>query len=87
MEIVTNKIVADKLSAYLHHELDIVDLVDWAENVMMDGDFAEDNYADLRDIVSRLGTADVKQFGLTWVDCEQFLNRIGYVVKIEAATC
>jgi hypothetical protein len=33
---------------------------------MMDGDFDEDNYEVLRDIVSRLGFADVKSLGITW---------------------
>ena len=37
----------------------------------------------LREIVSRLGVADVKVFGLTWEDCEQFLTQLGYKVRVE----
>jgi len=33
--------------------------------------------------VSRLGVADVKAFGLTWEDCEQFLKQLGYSVRVE----
>ena len=83
MRVITSKIVAEKLSAYLHHELGINELVDWAENMMMEGDFEEENYETLREIVSRLGVADVKAFGLTWEDCERFLNQLGYEVRVE----
>jgi len=50
---------------------------------MMDGDFDKDNYEILRDIVSRLGVADVKTFGITWEECEKFLNQLGYSVNIQ----
>ncbi len=83
MQLVTSKMVAEKLTSYLHHELELAELVDWAENIMMDGDFGEDNYEVLRDIVSRLGVADVKTFGITWEECEKFLNQLGYSVNIQ----
>lgn len=85
MRLITSKVVADKLSAYLHHELKLNELVDWAENVMMEDDFEEINYRTLRDIVSRLGVADVKAFGLTWEDCEKFLKQLGYVVEVKVS--
>ncbi len=83
MEVITSKMVADKLSAYLRHELTIQELVDWAENAMMEGDFEAEKYETLREIVGRLGVADVKAFGLTWEDCERFLNQLGYAVRVE----
>ncbi|NOR65121.1 MAG: hypothetical protein GQ468_03805 [Candidatus Scalindua sp.] len=83
MQAVTPKVVAEKLTSYLHHELELAELVDWAENIMMDGDFDEDNYEILRDIVSRLGVSDVRTFGITWEKCERFLNQLGYSVKIQ----
>ena len=81
--MVIRKNVADKLSAYLHHELKLEEWVDWAENVMMESDFEKQDYEMLRDVVSRLGLADVKAFGLTWEDCKKFLNQLGYAVRIE----
>ncbi len=83
MQLVTSKMVAEKLTSYLHHELELAALVDWAENIMMDGDFDEENYEILRDVVSRLGVADVKTFGITWDECEKFLNQLGYSVNIQ----
>lgn len=40
------------------------------------------DFETLRDIVSRLGLADVKAFGMTWEDCEGFLSRLGYRVSV-----
>ena len=50
---------------------------------MLDGDFEESRSEDLRDIVSRLGVADVRAFGLTWEDCEAYLGRLGYTTRVE----
>ncbi|MFQ5963677.1 MAG: hypothetical protein ACE5KZ_05270 [Candidatus Scalinduaceae bacterium] len=50
---------------------------------MMDGDFEDENYGTLRDIVSRLGVEDVKAFRLTWEECERFLKQLGFSVKIQ----
>lgn len=70
--------VAQKLIDYLHHRITLAELVDWAESTMMEADFDET----LRDIVSRLGLADVKAFGMTWEDCEGFLAQLGYQVRV-----
>jgi hypothetical protein len=83
---VNRQIVAEKLAAYLHGKLSQADLVDWAENAMMDSDFAERDAELLGDIVGRLGLADVAEFGLRWEDCENFLNRLGYRARIEVET-
>lgn len=80
---ITRQTVADELTAYLQHRLSERELVDWAERAMQEGDFDPDDLEPLRDIVSRLGLADVRAFGLTWEDCEGFLRRLGYTVRVE----
>jgi len=82
---ITRQIVAEKLAAYLHHEISLAQLVDWAENAIMDADFDERELPVLRDSVSRLGVADVRAFGLTWDDCEQLLKRLGYTARVDIA--
>ena len=74
--------VAQKLIDYLHHRITLAELVDWAELTIMEADFDERDYETLRDIVSRLGLADVKAFGMTWEDCEDLLSQLGYQVKV-----
>ena len=83
MTQITSQIVAEKLSAYLHHEIALSNLVDWAEWAMMEGEFAPQNVEVIRNVVSRMGVADVKSFGLSWEDCEEFLSQLGYAVRIE----
>ena len=34
---ITKQTVADQIAAYLHHEMTPAQLVDWAENALMDG--------------------------------------------------
>lgn len=83
---ITKKTVAEKLAAYLHHKITAAQLVDWAENAMMDGDFSEREMTTLRTVVSRLGVADVRAFGLSWEDCEQFLHKLGYAVRVDVVS-
>lgn len=79
---VSRREVAQKLKDYLHHRITLAELVDWAESTMMEADFDERDFETLRDIVSRLGLADVKAFGMTWEDCEDFLSRLGYQARV-----
>ena len=81
--LITKQTVADQIAAYLHHQLSLAQLVDWAETALLDGEFAEQEMAALRFVVSRLGVADVRAFGLTWEDCEQLLERLGYRARVE----
>ncbi|HUA68448.1 MAG TPA: hypothetical protein VMA13_07865 [Candidatus Saccharimonadales bacterium] len=80
---ITKQTVADKIAAYLHHEISLAQLVDWAENAMMDGEFSEREMSALRLVVSRLGVADVRTFGLSWEDCEQFLHQLGFSMRVD----
>ncbi|MBI2348691.1 MAG: hypothetical protein HYV05_08570 [Deltaproteobacteria bacterium] len=50
---ITKQAVANKIAAYLRHEISLTELVDWAENAMTEGEFAEREAADLSGVVSR----------------------------------
>ncbi len=80
---ITKQTVADKIAAYLHHEISLAQLVDWAENVMMDGEFSEREISALRSVVSRLGVADVRAFGLSWEDSAELLRKLGFAPRVE----
>jgi hypothetical protein len=81
--MITKQVVADKIAAYLHHEISLSQLVDWAESAMMEGEFDESDMEVLRTVVSRLGLADVRAFGLEWDDCEQLLQQLGYSARVD----
>ena len=81
--IITKQTAADKIAGYLYHRITLEQLVDWAENALMDGEFAEEDAATIAAVVARLGVADVRAFGLTWEDCEELLRRLGFSTRIE----
>ena len=84
--LITKKIVADKIAAYLHHDITLAQLVDWAERAMMEDEFEENGLAAIRSAVSRLGVADVRAFGLTWEDCEELLGQLGFSARVSIVT-
>lgn len=49
----------------------------------MAGEFEEASVSVLAWVVSRLGVADVRTFGLTWEDREQLLDRLGFTAGVE----
>ena len=82
-QVITRQLAADKLAAYLQHDLSLADLVDWAESAMMDAELERQHFSAIRDVVARLGLADVRAFGLTWEDCEELLKRLGYAAHVQ----
>lgn len=83
--IINKKIVGTKLLNYLQHKISLSELVNWAENAIMKSDFQNNEAKTLRDVLGKIGMADVKMFGLTWDDCEKLMRKMGYKIKIEAS--
>ena len=61
-------------------------LVDWAERAMYEGEFDDDHFDAIRCAVAKLGLADVKMFGLTLEDCEALLKRLGYSMRVDVVS-
>jgi hypothetical protein len=80
---ITKQTVADKIAAYLHHEITLAQLVDWAERALMDGELSERDAQILSSVVARLGVADMRVFGLAWDDCEELLHKLGFSPRVE----
>lgn len=80
---ITRQMVADQLEAYLHGRLSVEDLVDWAEDQVMEAEFESPK---VRDAVARLGVADVRAFGLTWEDCQRLLHDLGFAAHVRIGT-
>ncbi len=81
--MITRDVLARKLRDYLQHRISRIELVDWAERAMMEEEFEGNEFQTIRDITSRIGLADVREFGLSWEDCESFLSRLGYRAKVD----
>jgi len=83
--IITKQLVAEKVSNYLQHKITLAELVDWAEQAMINESFYQNDFEVIREVVSYLGLADVRAFGLQLEDCENLLRKLGYVIKVEIA--
>jgi hypothetical protein len=81
---VSTKDVADKILAYLNRSISLEQMVDWAEEMMREAEFDERDFELIENILGRLGLANVKEFGLSWDDCYDYLSRLGYQVKVTA---
>jgi len=57
------------LIKYINRKIDLPNLVNWAENMIREADFESGSFELIRDILARIGLADVREFGLTWDDC------------------
>lgn len=82
MDITKNQVV-EMLLKYINRQMKLSALVDWAEKMMQGADFEDKNIDVIRDVVSHIGLGDVREFGLTWDDCYDFLLKLGYDVKVE----
>ncbi len=82
--MITKKIIADKLLAYLQHSLTLNDLVNWAEDSLISSDYEDDNVHTIRNTLAYLGLADVKSFGLEWKDCESLMEQLGFKLEVKA---
>ncbi len=82
--MITRVVVEKKILSYLNRQISLTDLIDWAEKILMDAEFDLHDIDLLTEIIARLGLADVREFGLTWDDCYDFLSRLGYRVQVTA---
>ena len=79
---VTRETVQEKLLAYLNRHITLAELVGWAEQTLQEGELDPRDTDLLRDILARLGLADVRQFGLSWEEYSDYLSQLGYHVEI-----
>lgn len=81
--MITRQTIADKIADYLHRGLTVGELVDWAENALYEGELDDTDAPLLADVAARLGMADVREFGLTWEDCDKLLRDLGYKARVD----
>lgn len=81
--MITKNDVVKRIAEYLHHESSLEELVDWAEDALMDEPLEPNSEEVLASVIARLGLTDVRAFGLTWDDCEDLLQKLGYQARVE----
>jgi len=81
--VLTRKLLAEMLIKYINRGIDLSGIVTWSEDMMREADFESSSFELIRDILARIGLADVREFGLTWDDCYDYLHKLGYDIKVE----
>ena len=81
--MINKQTVAQKIFDYLNHNISVAEIVDWCENVMMDGDIAEEDMEVVSEVTARIGLADANNFGLLWEDCDEMLAKLGYKLHLD----
>jgi len=82
--MITRQTIANELLNYLNHRISMAELVDWAENLIMEGDAEEAHAKTIMLALGRIAAADVKDFGLLWEDCESIMQALGFTIKVDA---
>lgn len=82
--MITKQIIADKLLAHLQHHWSLAELVNWAEQSLINGSYNDDASHTIRNTLAQLGLADVKAFGLEWKDCEAIMQSLGFKLEVTA---
>ncbi len=82
--MITKKTIAEQVLSYLQHHITLQEIVYWAEEALMHNNFEDDDTHAVRNILARIGNADVKAFGITWEDCEEIMNKLGFHLQVLA---
>lgn len=81
--MITRQIILEKMNAYLNHQIELPELVDWAETALIEPRFPDDEDADvLMDVLTYLGATDTRGFPLTWEILSDFMTRLGGNVRV-----
>jgi hypothetical protein len=81
--MITRQTVSDKILSYLNNQINLAQLVEWAEMCMVEGGFDPEADIDLLvDVVMYLAGADTDLFPLTWDICQDFMTRLGTPIRV-----
>ena len=82
--MITKTTIAEKILLYLQHHITLPEIVHWAEEALINNNFEDDKTHTVRNILARIGSADVKAFGITWEDCEEIMHYLGFRLQVLA---
>jgi hypothetical protein len=82
--VVTREMVRDWLLAYLNAEIERAVLVDWARQVKQEGQIFGQDVDVVGPALARIGLTGVGGYDLTWDDCFDLLESLGFVPQVIA---
>lgn len=82
--MVTRKMVCDWLLAYLNGEVERQTLVEWARQVRRSGEVFAHDAGVVGPALARIGLAGVGGYDLTWDDCFDLIESLGFAPRVVA---
>jgi hypoxanthine phosphoribosyltransferase len=83
-EVLMRSAILDKISKYLHREIGLIELVDWAQSTVAEEELSPDDESLLRDLVTRAGDPNSPAFGLTFEEWSDLLHRLGQELRVSS---
>ncbi len=81
--MITRQIVADNIDKYLKQRITKEQIINWAENAIMNDEFEKEYFDQINNALKKIGVADVKNFDLVWDDYVSILRELGYKITID----
>ena len=81
-EVLMREAILARMNNYFSRQIDLIELVAWAEDTLAAGDLSPDDEAFLRNLVDRAGEPGTESFGLTMEDCSTMLRRLGHDLQV-----
>ena len=78
MEI-TKDILANQILKFLNRKLSLEELVNWAENSIIEANYQEIYFEEIADILAKIGVSNVKGFELTTAFYLNTLIKLDYI--------
>ena len=84
---ITAQRAVERIRDYLVHKITLAELVDWAENSLIDGEFIHEDSKQLFDIAAHLGLSDSNQFALSLDELESIVDPLKRHIRGPGQCC
>ncbi len=78
---IKNRYLANKILDFLNKKIDVDELVNWAENAMIEGDYQDKYFEEISNGLAKIGVINVKGFELSIADYLNILVKLDYIPK------
>ncbi|MEJ2209393.1 MAG: hypothetical protein P8129_10195 [Anaerolineae bacterium] len=71
-----------QMNRYLARQIDLTELIEWAQATLAEGKLSAEDEAFLRDLVAQAGEPGSEAFGLTLEACAELMARLGQDLQV-----
>lgn len=82
-EVLIRGALVRQMNRYLSREIELTQLVEWADATLAEGQLPEEDEAFLRDLIAQAGKPCSASFGLTLEACSELMGRLGQNFQVK----